>query len=84
VPTFTVVAGPNGSGKSTLTRIGRVGFQSEPVLDPDAVANAQANTTNNSGSLLDAGREVLNNAESLLQSHQSFLIETTLSGHTYL
>jgi len=84
MPTFTVVAGPNGSGKSTITRLGRVGFQESPVLDPDAIAKSTLDTTTSEGSLLDAGREVLLSAEQLLRSKQSFLVETTLSGHTYL
>lgn len=84
MPTFTVVGGPNGSGKSTITRLGRAGFQESPVLDPDAIAKSTLDTTMSEGSLLDAGREVLLSAKQLLHSKQSFLVEMTLSGHTYL
>jgi predicted ABC-type ATPase len=38
----------------------------------------------NSGSALDAGREVLLMAERLLTAGVSFAVETTLSGNTYL
>ena len=84
MPTFTVVAGPNGSGKSTLTRIARESFQDAPVLDADAIARSMTSTSAAGGSAIDAGREVLASAERLLKSGQSFLVETTLSGNTYL
>lgn len=84
MPTFTVVAGPNGSGKSTLTRLARVTFQDSVVLDPDAIAKSQQRIGVLAGSAMDAGREVLERAEGLLRSQQSFVVETTLSGNTYL
>jgi predicted ABC-type ATPase len=84
VPTFTVVAGPNGSGKSTLTRLGREAFQECAVLDPDAIARSMQTSGSDGGSAIDAGRAVLKMADSLLCSKQSFLVETTLSGNTYL
>lgn len=84
MPTLTVVAGPNGSGKSTLTGIAREGFQDTPVLDPDVIARNIARASFNSSSLIDAGRELLASAEGLLSSGQSFVVETTLSGNTYL
>lgn len=84
MPTFTVVAGPNGSGKSTLTRLGRETFQDSAVLDPDAIASSLAATGEAPVSAIDAGREVLRRSEDLLASRQSFLVETTLSGNTYL
>jgi predicted ABC-type ATPase len=84
VPTFTVVAGANGAGKSTLTRLGREGFQAAAVLDPDAIARTSQDTGVNGGSVIDAGREVLAHSDKLLAAHQSFLVETTLSGNTYL
>ena len=83
-PTFIVVAGANGAGKSTLTRLGREGFQSSAVLDPDAIAKSRQVTGESGGSLIDAGREVLRLAKDLLAAKQSFLVETTLSGNTYL
>jgi predicted ABC-type ATPase len=84
MPTLTVVSGPNGSGKSTLTRLGREVFQECAVLDPDAIARSIQTSGMESGSAMDAGRAVLKMAEGLLESRQSFLVETTLSGNTYL
>jgi len=37
-----------------------------------------------SGSAIDAGRAVLQLANALIKTKQSFLVETTLSGNTYL
>jgi predicted ABC-type ATPase len=84
VPILTVVAGPNGSGKSTLTRIAREAFQDLPILDPDAIAKKIQKTSVNGGSAIDAGRAVLEQAAELIRHQQSFLVETTLSGNTYL
>jgi predicted ABC-type ATPase len=84
VPILTVVAGPNGSGKSTLTRIAREPFQDLPILDPDAMAKTLQKTSADGGSMIDAGREVLRRAAELMGHQQSFLVETTLSGNTYL
>lgn len=84
MPVMTVVAGPNGSGKSTLTRIAREAFQDSPVLDPDAIAKKLAETYAEGGSAIDAGREVLKRAHELVVLQQSFVVETTLSGNTYL
>ncbi|MEO6804126.1 MAG: zeta toxin family protein [Granulicella sp.] len=84
MPTLTVVAGANGCGKTTLTRWGRDEFQESSVLDPDTVARSLRSTGADSGSAIDAGREVLLMAERLLKAGQSFAVETTLSGNTYL
>jgi predicted ABC-type ATPase len=78
------VAGANGAGKTTLTRLGREGFQDSAVLDPDAIAQSMQTTGVDNGSAIDAGRTVLQMAEDFLSNRQSFLVETTLSGNTYL
>jgi len=83
VPILTVVAGANGAGKSTLTRSGREVFQENPVLDPDAVALAAA-TRRAGSSPIDAGRLVLRMCEEFLEKRETFLVETTLSGQSYL
>jgi predicted ABC-type ATPase len=80
---FTVVAGANGAGKSTLTRLGREAFQDAPVLDPDIIARSMQQTGISGGSIVDAGRTVLQMSEQLLNGCQSFLVETTPSGNTY-
>jgi predicted ABC-type ATPase len=80
---LTVVAGANGAGKSMLTQSVREAFQDHPVLDPDAVAKA-AETMATGGSPVDAGRLILRMCEEFLGRRESFLVETTLSGKTYL
>jgi predicted ABC-type ATPase len=84
LPTLTIVAGPNGSGKTTLTKWVREEFQDNPVLDPDAIANSLQTASTTEGSAIEAGRKVLSKAELLIAGDQSFTVETTLSGHTYL
>jgi predicted ABC-type ATPase len=82
-PILTIIAGSNGCGKSTITASSREKFQDNPVLDPDAMAKAVAS----SGAIpssIDAGKLVLRRAEELLQTRESFTVETTLSGYTYL
>ena len=83
-PTLTIVAGSNGCGKSTLTASSRNNFQDAPVLDPDAVAKSLQELTSVPGSDLEAGKQVLRKADELLGASQSFTVETTLSGSTYL
>jgi len=83
MPSFTVVAGPNGSGKTTLTRYGREAFQQLAILDPDALARGMSKTGEHEASAIDAGRQVLLLAEEFMTRHESFLVETTLSGNTY-
>jgi predicted ABC-type ATPase len=59
-------------------------FQDHPMLDPDALAKAIDITVGQGRSDIDAGRSILKTAENLLRKQESFLVETTLSGHTYL
>jgi predicted ABC-type ATPase len=84
VPTLTIVAGANGAGKSTVTRWTREAFQEQPVLDPDAVAKSIEVTGFQEGSAIDAGRAILRNVELFLGRRENFLVETTLSGNTYI
>jgi predicted ABC-type ATPase len=83
-PVLTILAGSNGCGKSTLTTYGKAKFQAAPVLDPDAIAKSIQETLPTKNSDLEAGRRVLLLAEELITSQQSFTVETTLSGSTYL
>jgi predicted ABC-type ATPase len=83
-PTLTIIAGSNGCGKSTLTASARDKFQQTPTLDPDAVAKSLQQTIDSTISAIEAGREVLRLAEMLIAQKQSFAVETTLSGETYL
>ena len=81
-PVFTLIAGANGAGKSTLTSGNPEVFSPFPLLDPDTFRKpiSPPSTT----SPIAAGREVLCLAREYLERHQSFSIETTLSGKNYL
>jgi predicted ABC-type ATPase len=82
MPVFTVFAGPNGSGKSSITS--RRSFEGkENLLDPDAVAK-RLNPLNPSAVAVSAAREVIARTRTLLDSNESFAVETTLSGRNYL
>jgi len=59
-------------------------FQQAPVLDPDAIAKSIRDTLPTADSDIEAGKRVLRRAEELIESGQSFTVETTLSGSTYL
>lgn len=83
-PVMTIVAGSNGCGKTSLTTFSRANFQQIPILDPDAVALSLYEATSHAHSDIEAGKQVLRRAEELLEARQSFTVETTLSGSTYL
>jgi len=83
-PVFTIIAGSNGCGKSTLTSTARDKFQQTPVLDPDAIAKSLQATLDSQNSNIEAGKRVLRLAEELIAKGQTFTVETTLSGGTYL
>lgn len=80
MPELTVVAGANGAGKSTLTKLFSVNI---PVVDPDAIAREITPEQPESAALA-AGRKSIELARSYIQSERSFIVETTLSGNTYL
>lgn len=81
---LTIIAGSNGCGKSTLTSSARDKFQQNPVLDPDAIAKSIQETLTCNNSNIEAGKRVLRLSEELIATRQSFTVETTLSGSTYL
>jgi predicted ABC-type ATPase len=83
-PVLTIIAGSNGCGKSTLTSSAREKFQQTPVLDPDAIAKSIQEALDLNNSDIEAGKQVLRRAEELIAEKQSFTVETTLSGSTYL
>ena len=82
-PRLTFIAGANGSGKTTLTRWNSELFRPTPVLDPDAIANTLQAATVGLSSVA-AARQVLATANRHLENAQSFAVETTLSGRSYL
>jgi predicted ABC-type ATPase len=54
------------------------------VLDPDAIIKSLQETIGPNHSDIEAGRRALLVAEELISNCQSFTVETTLSGSTYL
>jgi predicted ABC-type ATPase len=82
-PRLTFIAGANGSGKTTLTRWNIALFKEIPLLDPDAIANTLQATTSMLGPIA-AARRVLKSAAEHLAKSESFAVETTLSGKSYL
>jgi predicted ABC-type ATPase len=81
-PRLTIIAGANGCGKSTLT--GRSSFINKiPLLDPDAISKALQPSIPGA-SAVTAARQVLISAGKHIEGRESFAVETTLSGHTYL
>lgn len=81
---LTIIAGSNGCGKTSLSSYARHELQVAPVLDPDAVATSLKADATASHSNLEAGKQILELAEALLRASESFSVETTLSGGTYL
>jgi predicted ABC-type ATPase len=80
MPVLTVVAGANGSGKSTLTKLSGVDTL---LIDPDAIAR-QINPVNPAAAAIAAGRQALMLCQQYAESERSFMVETTLSGTSYL
>lgn len=84
ISVLTIIGGSNGCGKSTLTSGVREEFQQAPILDPDAIAKSIQDTIPSDNSGIEAGKRVLRLADELITQRQSFTVETTLSGGTYL
>lgn len=81
-PTLTIIAGPNGSGKSTLTRSIQQSLNI-PLIDPDAEARKIRPEEPELASVA-AGKQAIKLARNYVGNNQSFAVETTLSGNTYL
>lgn len=81
-PTLTVIAGPNGAGKSTFTRATQKAFK-VPVIDPDREARLLQPNNPEAAALAD-GKQAIKRARTYLANNESFVVETTLSGNTYL
>ncbi|AFY96733.1 zeta toxin family protein [Chamaesiphon minutus] len=80
MPILTIIAGANGSGKSTLTK--RIAGDIS-LIDPDAIAK-EIDPLNPSSAAIAAARQALILCQQYTRAEQSFTIETTLAGNTYL
>jgi predicted ABC-type ATPase len=80
MPELIVIAGPNGAGKSSLTKLSTTNI---PVIDPDAIAREIA-PANPESVALAAGRQAIEQAREYIKSDNSFIVETTLAGNSYL
>ncbi len=84
-PVLTIIAGSNGCGKTSLSMSARNDLQQSPILDPDAIARSITDSqAPQRASNIDAGKQVLRLADELMEARQSFTVETTLSGSTYI
>lgn len=81
-PILTIIAGPNGSGKSTFTRATSQALR-VPVIDPDLEARI-LKRDNPEAAAIAGGKQAIKRARAYLDSGESFAVETTLSGNTYL
>ncbi|PSB10644.1 hypothetical protein C7B62_08685 [Pleurocapsa sp. CCALA 161] len=79
---LTVIAGSNGSGKSTFTRYTQETL-GVPVIDPDLEARIIRPDAPETAAIA-GGKQALLRARTYLANEQSFAVETTLSGNTYL
>lgn len=84
-PQFFLVAGPNGAGKSTLTLTIRKRYPNVQVIDPDAIAKELTGSfATVDQEQLAAGKRALETVKRHLRDGQAFLVESTISGTTYL
>ena len=81
-PTLTIIAGANGAGKSTFTRATQESLQ-VPVIDPDTEAR-RVRPDDPEAAQIAGGKQAIKRARAYLANNQSFAVETTLSGNTYL
>jgi predicted ABC-type ATPase len=83
LPRLTVIAGANGSGKTTLTRWNSELFREFPLLDPDTIGKTLQSSFPSTFPIA-AARQVLRSAREHIFRAESFAVETTLSGKSYL
>jgi hypothetical protein len=81
-PVLMLGAGANGAGKSTVTSGNPETFSAIPLLDPDTFMKPLR--SRGSATPFAAGRQVLRLSKTYLESSESFCVETTLSGKSYL
>ena len=79
---FYILAGANGSGKSTISKV-LLPSEGLVYVNPDDIAK-ELNPDNPLAVRIEAGREALRRIDLLLAKGDSFAIESTLSGNTYV
>jgi predicted ABC-type ATPase len=83
-PQLWVFAGPNGAGKSTLVTRFHVASRMR-LVNPDTIARQiKPDHRDDTAMMLKAGRIAALQRRALIQSGQSFAMETTLTGHSEL
>lgn len=82
-PTICIIGGCNGAGKSTLARelLPRLGIAR--FLNADLIAKGLS-PMNPTLAAFAAGRRLLEEADALIKARESFALESTLSGKTYV
>ncbi|MGM8228953.1 AAA family ATPase [Cellvibrio sp. ARAG 10.3] len=84
-PQFVLVAGPNGAGKSTLTLSIKHRFPNIEVVDPDAIAKGMTGSfATVDQEQVSAGKRTLELVKQHIENGQSLIVESTISGSTYL
>jgi len=84
MPDLYIIAGCNGAGKTTAAyRLLPKVFNTVEFINADEIARGLS-PFNPSGVAIQAGRIMLERIEQMLEKSESFSLETTLSGVTYL
>lgn len=81
-PQLWVFSGPNGAGKSTL--VDRYVATRLPVVNPDNIARTLPVDLGQAERIMRAGRAAVAARQRMLDSRESFAIETTLTGKSEL
>jgi predicted ABC-type ATPase len=81
-PELYILAGANGSGKSTISKL-LLPRKDLVFINPDDIAYSIC-PSNPPSVKIQAGRQALEQMQTLLARNQSFAIETTLSGRAHL
>lgn len=84
-PQFWLVAGPNGAGKSTMSATIKKRYPTVHVIDPDYIAKELTGSFSSiDKEQLAAGKRALSLVKQYINDGKSFIVESTISGITYL
>jgi len=84
-PLMFLIAGVNGSGKTTFTKTVLRKHPKLKVIDPDEIAkNITGSFATIDAEQVSAGKTALLTVQRCIQSKQSFIVESTISGRVYL